>query len=321
MKLIEGIRLRLTGFHGAELRRMGLVRLARRLFDGDTSGDHIVPPNGQTAYLTLLTAAAMAFLAVFALAMSIATGRLADRWSEGLAQSVTIRITAPESDLDAQTRIVMEVLSQTPGAENAHVIAEDQMEDLLRPWFGPDVPVDALPIPRLIEVEDIGDKFDAEGLRLRLAAEAPDSVLDDHTSWRRPLVKAAKRLRLIGLFSLALILGASAAMITLAARASMAANGQVVRVLRMVGARDVTIATAFVRRFTRRATLGATIGVVLGMLAVLALPDMDQASLFLTGLGFRGWGWLAPILIIPVAGAIGFVATRSAALHVLRRVR
>lgn len=319
--MIEIIRLRLTGFTGAELRNMGLIRLARRLFDGDSSGDQIVPPTGQTAYLTLLTAAAMAFLAVFALAMSIATGRLADRWSEGLAQSVTIRITAPASDLDAQTRIVMEVLSQTPGAENAHVIAEDQMEDLLRPWFGPDVPVDALPIPRLIEVEDIGDKFDAEGLRLRLEAEAPDAVLDDHTSWRRPLVKAAKRLRIIGWFSLALIAGASAAMITLAARASMASNGQVVRVLRMVGARDVTIAAAFVRRFTRRAVVGAVIGVVLGMLAVLALPDMNEASLFLTGLGFQGWGWLAPILIIPVAGAIGFVATRSAALHVLRRVR
>jgi cell division transport system permease protein len=40
-------------------------------------------------------------------------------------------------------------------------------------------------------------------------------------------------------------------MITLAAKAALAANGQVIRVLRLIGARDITIATAFVRRFTR----------------------------------------------------------------------
>ncbi len=41
--------------------------------------------------------------------------------------------------------------------------------------------------------------YDADGLRLRLAAEAPGAVLDDHSRWRRPLVAAAGRLRLLGL--------------------------------------------------------------------------------------------------------------------------
>lgn len=321
MKLVEIIRLRLTGFRGADLRTMRLAVLGRGLFGGDGASDRAVPPAGRSAHLAVLSAAAMAFLAVFALALSLATGRLADRWSQGLAHGMTVRVTAPTDSAEAQTRNVLDVLTQTPGIADAQLIPDDEMAALMEPWFGPDVPMDALPVPRLIEVTETGDGVDVEGLRMRLSAEAPDAVLDDHTRWRRPLVTAASRLRILGILSLTLIALSAVAMITLAARASLAASGQVVRVMRMVGARDVTIATAFVRRLTRRAVLGATVGVAFGMLAVLALPDMGESSEFLTGLGFQGWGWLAPLAIIPAAGLIGFLATRSATLRMLRGVR
>ena len=51
-----------------------------------------------------------------------------------------------------------------------------------------------------------------------------------------------------------------AAMITLAARAALAANAEVIRVLRLVGAKDSYIARAFVRRFTLRTLAGAAVG-------------------------------------------------------------
>ena len=60
-----------------------------------------------------------------------------------------------------------------------------------------------------------------------------------------------------GWLSIVLIGATMAAMITLAANASLAANAQVIRVLRLVGARDSYIARAFVRRFTLRALAGA----------------------------------------------------------------
>ena len=62
---------------------------------GDAKADRVVPPTGITATLTWFSAAAMAFLAVFALALSLAAGRLADRWGSELALSSTIRISAP----------------------------------------------------------------------------------------------------------------------------------------------------------------------------------------------------------------------------------
>ena len=288
--------------------------------DGGT-GDRIVPPTGFTAQLTLFAAAAMAFLAVFALALALATGRLADRWASELAGSVTVRVSAPLDEQAKATQATMQILATTPGAGQPRLLPADEVAALLTPWFGPDMPVDALPVPSLIELPIAAEDFDPQGLRLRLEAEAPGATLDDHTEWRRPLVTAANRLRMMGIVSLLLIGAASASMITLAAKAALAANGQVIRVLRLIGARDITIATAFVRRFTKRAAVGATVGTLFGMAGVAMLPGMDAAGGFLTGLGFQGWGWLLPLLIPVVAAAVGFFATRWAALKMLGSVR
>ncbi|MEZ5685522.1 MAG: cell division protein FtsX [Paracoccaceae bacterium] len=297
-----------------------MTRLLAILNLEQSGAGRVVPPTGFTARLTLFTAAAMGFLAVFALALSLATGRLADRWSEALARSATIRISAPAEQMDLQLAAVLKVLAETPGVASFRALDLAEMEALLGPWFGPDLPVDALPLPRLVELVETDAGVDAEGLRLRLAAEAPGAVFDDHTRWRRPLVAAAERLRSLGLISLLLIGGATAGMITLAAQAALAANGQVIRVLRLVGARDGYIAGAFVRRFTARGFWGACLGTALGMAAVAALPKANDAGGFLTGLGFAGAGWLWPLLIPPLAALVAYLATRLAALRMLRRI-
>ena len=278
----------------------------------------IVPRSGYTTVLTTLISAAMSFLAVFALALSLSSGTLAQRWSDTLAQTATLRLSAPQSEIGAQTAAVLEILRTTPGITATRVLEVDEQRQLLEPWFGPDLPVEVLALPRLIEIIESPEGFDAAGLRLRLSAEAPGAVLDDHTRWRRPLVQAAASLRALAWLSVILLSAAMAAMITLAAGFSLAANAQVIRVLRLVGARDAFIAGAFVRRLTVQALVGAAAGTVLGMAAFALLPVAGEAG-FLTGLGFQGIGWLMPLAIPPLAGAIANLATRIAALRVLRR--
>ena len=297
---------------------MSILSQATGLLRSDKSSDRVVPPTGYSARLTIFTAAAMAFLAVFALAMSLAAGRLADRWSDALARASTIRISAPAAEIDAQTWAVLTVLEQTPGVDSARALTDEEQRDLLEPWFGPDLPVESLPIPRLVEVIETAEGYDGEGLRQRLAAEAPGAVLDDHTRWRRPLVEAAARLRLLGWVSLALIMASTATMITLAAGSSLAANEQVIRVLRLVGARDRYIAGAFVRRFTLRALIGAAVGTVFGMIAVALMPSAAEEGAFLTGLGFAGGQWLLPLTVPVLAAIVAFFATRAAADRTLR---
>lgn len=297
---------------------MNAVRRFLEFVAGDPQADRAVPPTGFTARLTVLSAGAMAFLAVFALALSLATGRLADRWAAELAKTSTLRISAPAGQMAAQTAAALIVLETTPGIVQARALDGDEQRALLAPWFGPDLPVETLPVPQLIEIVEDSVGIDAAGLRARLQAEVPGAVLDDHSRWREPLVEAASRLRLLGFVSMVLIAGATAAMITLAANAALSANAQVIRVMRLVGARDIYIARAFVRRFTIRSMMGAAGGTLCGTLAVLLLPRADAAGGFLTGLGFQGWHWFWPLVIPILAAVVGFFATRHAALRTLK---
>lgn len=287
----------------------------------DHGADRIVPPSGQTVWLTAFTAGVMTFLAVFALALSIASGRLADRWADALTANATVRISAPDDQMAAQTKAVLDLLTTTPGVAKVRALTETEQRKLLEPWFGPDLPVESLSLPQLIEFQEAEGGYDSQGLRLRLQAEAPGAVLDDHTRWRKPLTIGAERLRMIGIMALLLIGGATAAMITLAANAALAANAQVIRVLRLVGAQDGFIAGAFVRRFTLRAFLGSAIGMGLGALCLWALPSTESAGQLMTGLGFEGRGWLYPLALPFLAALVAWGATRYAALEKLRGLK
>lgn len=294
--------------------------ILRDLTRPDPGADRLVPPTGTGAWLTMFSAAVMAFLAVFALALSLASGRLADRWSDALARTSTIRISAPPEQADGQVQAVLAVLQSTPGIADARALTDEEERALLAPWFGTDLPLDTLPMPQLVEITEDGSGYDAEGLRQRLAAEAPGAVLDDHARWRQPLAAAASRLRLLGWGAMILILATTGAVITLAANASLASNRQVLQVLRQIGAQDGYIARAFVRRFTLRTLAGSAAGVFVALVAVWLIPSAESAGGFLTGLGFSGASWLLPWLLPPLCAAVAFAATRTAAFRKLEEM-
>lgn len=288
-------------------------RTIRRFLVGDTQSDRIVPRSGITTHLTLFASAAMAFLAVFALALALTAGRVADRWSDDLSQSATLRISGPADQREAQTEAALGILQETPGIASSRPLSAQEQAALLAPWLGADLPLEDLPLPQLIEVIADQTGYDTGALQQRLTDEVPGAVLDDHSRWSAPLVDAAQGLKRLGLISLLLIGGTMAAMVTLAARAALAANTQVIEVLRLVGAQDRFVTRAFVRRLTLRALMGSSIGMVLGVLAVLLLPSGSEADGFLTDIGFQGGGWLAPLLVPVMTAAVAFVATWLAA--------
>ena len=294
----------------------------RTLLRGDSGSDYVVPPSGFSARLVAFTAGAMAFLAVFALALSLASGQLAKRWGQELAQSATIRIVASAPEERAtQTETALRILETTAGVSFARALSAEEQEALLTPWLGAGLDLAHLPVPQLIEVISEDDGFDAVGLRLRLEAEVPNAVYDDHGSWRAPLQQAASRLNLLGIVCMTLLGMSTAAMVTLAASAALAANAQVIQVLRLVGATDAFITGAFVRRFTLRALAGAAGGTVLGILAVLFVPPVGEiGNGLLTGLRFQGGQWLLPLLVPLFAAAVAFGATRWSAKRVLKEL-
>ena len=282
------------------------------LVKGDTSAESVVPRTGFTAILTIACAAAMAFLAVFVLALALSAGRQAADWEASLADTATVRISAPAEMADVQADTVETILSQTPGIGATRRLTNDEQALLLQPWFGSDLPVESLRLPILIDVTLTEGGPDVIGLRQRLSAEAPGAVYDDHGRWRAPMVDAARGLRTLSLIALILIATVTGVTVALAASAAISANGQVIDVLRLVGAEDRYISRAFTRRFTLRTLAGAAVGVVFGLIAVALIPTVAGGGLA-SAVGFRGAEWIWPALVPFVAAVLAFAATRAAA--------
>ena len=282
------------------------------LVKGDTSAESVVPRTGFTAILTIACAAAMAFLAVFVLALALSAGRQAADWEASLADTATVRISAPAEMADVQADTVETILSQTPGIGATRRLTDDEQALLLQPWFGSDLPVESLRLPILIDVTLTEGGPDVIGLRQRLSAEAPGAVYDDHGRWRAPMVDAARGLRTLSLIALILIATVTGVTVALAASAAISANGQVIDVLRLVGAEDRYISRAFTRRFTLRTLAGASVGVVFGLIAVALIPTVAGGGLA-SAVGFRGAEWIWSALVPFVAAVLAFAATRAAA--------
>ncbi len=285
-----------------------MVRLPR-LFAGDAAAARLVPPGAHSGLTVSMLSAIMAFFAVLVLALALAAGRLADDWGGSLANSGTLQVFGVGEDVEIQARAALNVLRTTPGVQSVRMIGVEEQRALLEPWLGSEAAVDGLPLPLLIEVVTDPMRLNVDSLRLRLEGEAPEAVYDDHSGLRASLVLTAQRLKVFAYLCLALIVIALAAVLGLAAQAAVAANTQVIRTLRIVGARDRYIVNAFRRRFVMRALGGSALGAAFGLGLIGVLPQASEPGFFLIGIGPVGWNWAAPILVPPVAGIIAWTAT------------
>ena len=235
----------------------------------------VVPNTGFTKWLTTFTAGAMSFLAVVGLAFSLICSDLSNEWGQSLKNS-SLRLSAPTDLLEKQTNMALVILEQTSGVESARLVGIGAKKKLLEPWLGVDFPLDSIAMPALIEIRETEAGVDYEGLRLRLSAELPSAILDNHSEWRRPIEVVSKLVSQLGMFTVILIILSSISMVTMASNAALSANVKVLRVLRLVGAFDTFIVTAFVRIFTLRVFLGSLTGTVCAGLLLFLIPTFSE---------------------------------------------
>jgi len=281
----------------------------------------IVPATGWTAPLTTLAALAMSFLAVLTLVAGVAADRLAAEWRADLAGLATVRVSASQAELARRVDQAMQVLGTTPGIAAARPLTDDEHAALLAPWLGAGLDIAKLPAPRLIEV-DLGEPApDMEALQARLDREAPGALFDSHQSWREPLARAADSLELLAWAATGLIVVAAAGMVALAARATLAANLDVVRLVRLIGGEDAFIARAFVARLALRGFAGGLIGTALAILALQALPRLPVEALADLALMPEVTGFALLLVGVPVAsGLIAWATALNSVRGALRRM-
>lgn len=272
----------------------------------------LAPPSG-TPYLVAVVAGAMAFLAVLAFETVQGAGRLVGVWEQGLAGTATIRVPA-EGNVEAAAAAARAL----PGIASARVIPAQEAADLLLPWLGDGFDARTVPLPGLVDLRFGDAPPDSAALASAVAAAAPGAVYDDHALWRAPLVRAARGFRRLGIGSMVLMGLALVAMVTVAARASLAGAAETVRTLRLLGAHDAMIASSFDRRIAVRAFAGALVGAPLAALAVRLLPFDGVGESLGLALTTAPLPWAAAALLPVVCGALAWGTARAAILLMLR---
>lgn len=256
------------------------------------------------------------FLAVLTLAAAVAADRAAKGWGEAIADSATLSVIAEEAEIEAQARAALSILRETPGVREVRVMDPAEQRALLAPFLGTGIAFDAASLPLMIAVESDRNVLDAAALDLRLAAEAPGVVFEDHSAWRLPLAMAAARQRNLAVIATGLLGMALAMGTALGVRIDTASVGESVRTLKEIGMSDVDLRRMFLARIGGVLATGIGIGTTVGLI-IVGGSDSDQTT---TGLaiGFAGWAWALPPFTAGLGLLLGLGAAWIAADRALR---
>ena len=276
-----------------------------------------------------LVIAVMAFLASLALGASLLADVTAKSWRAGLAESITVQILPPsgahpEARLEDETKAVLSILHATGGIVHVQALSDTESRALVAPWLGSAATIRDLPLPRLVDAKlEPGAAIDMATLQQRLKADAPDSLVDDHARWLERLKRLANGVMWSAWAIMALIAIATAASVTFATRAGLAAHRDIVSLLHLMGARGGFIARAFEWHYFASAVLAAFVGASLAGALLVIAGRLEQSGIepvpLLPPITLAP-GQLIWLLLVPLAaGLIALATTRVSVLAVLNR--
>lgn len=290
------------------------------------AGGHarLLPPDAGRDRPLFAVAAILVFLACLAALGARGAWTSSDRWMNDLAGSLTVQVRPADGrNADDDASEAARLIAALPDIESAEARSRAESEALLEPWFGAGgLPAD-LPVPLLVDVElSNPDILPVEDIEAVLSEAGIDATVDDHGRWSDAVARASHLARMLALGLLTLILGAAAAVIAFAARASLAARRDVADALHIVGATDAYIAGLFERRFfglgLKAGATGAGFAALIAILVAVGGGNAD-AMYFLPELVFAPVE-IASLLAAPlVAGAIAALSARLAVSEELRK--
>jgi cell division transport system permease protein len=272
-----------------------------------TAADRRLLPEGRLAGPMPWVIAIMMFLTALAAAGGLAMASAAGRLGEGLGRRVTVQVVAADPQRrEAEAAAAMAALAAQPGVANVHRVTDGDMAALLKPWLGDSGLDRDLPLPAMIDA-DLTSYARAQigTIRTAVTAAAPDARLDDHAQWIGPLVTLIHSLGWLAGGIVALMAGATAAAVVLAARAALNTHRGTIDVMHLMGATDVQVARLFQRRIALDALFGGTVGLLSAIVVILligrSLGQIGAGLIGSVGLSFGGW---AILLLLPVASVL-----------------
>jgi len=229
--------------------------------------------------LLMLLVAAMVVLAALGVGGGVAAWSLAREWRQGAASALMIEVPQPSERLKSETRVgrVLALLQADPQVGSAHLLTQDELSTLLRPWLGGDVAALGLELPAMIEVHLVdpgvqGAGLGAGALVTKLQQSVPGTIAEASDDWSARLLALGRSLAACAGVAVVLVLSVAVALVALAASAGLSAQRETIEILHLLGATDGDVAN----RFARRLGLLTLVGGIAG--ALVALPLLVELA-------------------------------------------
>jgi cell division transport system permease protein len=272
----------------------------------------LLAPRGGGAISVFLTIAALSFAASLIIAVALSAGRGALDWRERLVGSATVVVRAAGLESpDAAAARAAEALEAVSGVARAWPLDPGGVDATIASLV--DGKASGAAAPRLIAVQfKAGASPGAAALSRALRADGLDAGVDDHRPWTGPVARAAA----LGGLAAATLLGVIAATlgvtVAFTTRRRIAAQAELMNLLRLSGAADGFIGGLFAGEAARGAAFAGAAGAVAAALAVAAWRVAGPAADVIGGdaLPFA-WPNLAALAPWPlIAAGVGALAAR-----------
>ncbi len=266
--------------------------------------------------------AIMMFLTALAVAAGVTTAGAARRLGAGLAGRLTVQIVEADPDArERQARAALAALGRLPGVASAERVPDAEVTRLLAPWLGRTALGDDIPVPALIDAT-LAPGAGSAAVEAALAPVAPAAHVDDDARSLAPLAALIRALAILAGALVALMAGATAAVVVLAARASLDTHRATIGTMHLLGATDIQIARLFQRRIALDALFGGVPGVLLAGIVILLLGTRIRqvGSALLGTAGLPAAAWLLIACLPAAAMLLAMLAARLTVIGALRRM-
>lgn len=269
--------------------------------------------------------AIMMFLTLLASAAGLSVAEWARAMRQDLAGRITIQlIDANPVTREAQLRAIVREVGRLANVTEVVAVPRERLGEMLTPWLGDAGFESDLPVPALVDVQlrRATPQALAE-VRSVVRATAPAARVTEQLDWLAPLADLLGTLTWIAAAIVMLMLGATAAIVVLAARASLNTHRATIDVLHLLGASDQQVATLFQRRIALDALFGGGIAIV-AAIPVFLLVGRRIGDLAVGGAGepvLLGWTDWAVLALLPLVGmALATVVARLTVLRALAKI-
>lgn len=290
-------------------------------------GVELIPQGRMSGPMPWVIAIMVAMTAI-ALAAGLALGNAVSAAKAEIDGGVTVQIIEPRAEIRAaQAARAVEAIKTLPGVAGLRQVPQAELDALIEPWLGTGIAAAtgaAIPVPALIDVRLNGPATARQlaTIARRVTPVAPSARIDAQSNWLRPVFDAMVSLQVLAMVIVALLAGALAAAVLLAARSALGANRDTIEIVHLLGGTDAQVARVFQRSIGYDAAGGGAVGLALALVVILLLGRrFEGLGAGLVDNGALVWSdWLILAVVPMLATLLAMLTARLTVLHALRKM-